>query len=216
MDLQGKKVCFLGDSITEGCGTSEISKRYTDVFAEISGVKEIFVDGIGGTRIARQGHVNPDIIVWDTNEFTKRADTLPDDADIVVVFGGTNDYGHGDAPFGENTDTNDATFCGALNVLMQKLIKKYPSSTIVFMTPLHRADENNKNKSNNLKLIDYVDKIKELAAEYSIPVLDLYATSGMQPCIREQQELYFTDGIHPNDTGSRRIAEKLLRFLTAL
>lgn len=216
MLLKGKKVCFLGDSITEGYGTSDISKRYTDVFKEISGVKDIFVDGIGGTRIARQQKINPDLLVWDTNEFTKRVDVLPDDADIVVVFGGTNDYGHGDAPFGENTDESEDTFCGALNVLFKKLIRKYPSSTIVFMTPLHRTDEQNRNKSNNLILRDYVDKIKELAADYSVPVLDLFAESGMQPCINEQREVYFMDGVHPNDAGSRRIAEKLLGFLTAM
>lgn len=216
MILKGKKVCFLGDSITQGCGTSDISKRYTDVFKEISGVAEIFVDGIGGTRIARQQTVNPNLLEWDTNEFTKRVDTLPDDADVVVIFGGTNDYGHGDAPFGEDTDMTVDTFCGALNVLFQKLIKKYPSSTIVFMTPLHRTDEKTRNKSNNLILKDYVDKIKEFAAEYSVPVLDLYGVSGMQPCIEEQRAVYFYDGIHPNDAGSRRLAEKLLGFLTAM
>ncbi|MBO5007834.1 MAG: SGNH/GDSL hydrolase family protein [Clostridia bacterium] len=216
MLLKGKKACFLGDSITEGYGTSDISKRYADVFKEISGVKDIFVDGISGTRIARQQNINPDLIIWDTNEFTKRADMLPDDADIVVVFGGTNDYGHGDAPFGENTDETEDTFCGALNVLFKKLIRKYPSSTIVFMTPLHRTDEQTRNKSNSLILKDYVDKIKELASYYSVPVLDMFAQSGMQPCIDEQREVYFMDGVHPNDAGSRRIAEKLLGFLTAM
>ncbi len=37
MVLQGKKVAFLGDSITEGVGASDKAHRYTDVFQAITG-----------------------------------------------------------------------------------------------------------------------------------------------------------------------------------
>ena len=37
MDIAGKTVAFLGDSITEGVGASCIENRYTDVFARLTG-----------------------------------------------------------------------------------------------------------------------------------------------------------------------------------
>ena len=54
MDLKGKKVVFLGDSITQGVGASSPETIYPEVFKKISGVSEIKNYGISGTRIARQ------------------------------------------------------------------------------------------------------------------------------------------------------------------
>ena len=52
MDLKGKKVLFLGDSITEGVGVSSPAKKYTSVFSDISGAS-VYNYGISGTRFAR-------------------------------------------------------------------------------------------------------------------------------------------------------------------
>ena len=41
MQLKGKKVLFLGDSITAGVGVSALEKRYTDVFASMTGCKAL-------------------------------------------------------------------------------------------------------------------------------------------------------------------------------
>ena len=54
MELKGKKINFLGDSITEGAGTSCEAARFTCVLKDIAGLSEIRNYGIGGTRIARQ------------------------------------------------------------------------------------------------------------------------------------------------------------------
>jgi hypothetical protein len=43
-------------------------------------------------------------------------------------------------------------------------------------------------------------------------VLDLYASSGMQPCIDEQNKLYFVDGLHPNDAGHEKLAKIISHF----
>lgn len=53
--------------------------------------------------------------------FCGRLDEMDKNADAVVVFGGTNDYGHGDAPFGLFTDRTDETFYGACHTLMSEL-----------------------------------------------------------------------------------------------
>ena len=104
MTLKDKKICFLGDSITEGVGVSCVENRYTDVFKKITDVGEIKNYGISATRIAKQhnGSIYGEFV--DKNSFCERYNEMDDDADIVVVFGGTNDYGHGDAPFGTKND----------------------------------------------------------------------------------------------------------------
>lgn len=150
-----------------------------------------------------------------------RADDMKEAADIVVVFGGTNDYGHGDAPLGKFSDKTPYTFYGACHELFEKLIEKYSESVIVVMTPLHRLDEVNP-KGNGSKKVDvaplsvYVDIIKEVARYYSLPVCDLYANSGMQPNIPIIKEKYIPDGLHPNDKGNAIIAERLGEFLKSL
>ncbi len=211
MQLEGKKIVFLGDSITEGVGASAIENRYTDVFAKITDIRESVNYGISATRIARQQKIEDAYV--DTHAFTERFEQMDDDADIVVVFGGTNDYGHGDATFGTLGDRTIDTYCGAVHVLMSGLIKKYPTAVIVFMTPLHREGEYIPNPTTGKELKAYVDVIKTIAEYYSIPVLDLYATAGIYPDIEEQKERLCPDGLHPNDAGSRIIAERLKYFL---
>ena len=89
MELKGKKIYFLGDSITEGVGASDTEHCYVSVFGKLSGavVKNY---GISATRIACQTEnlttKEPDL------SFVNRADSMDSDADVVVVFGGTNDF----------------------------------------------------------------------------------------------------------------------------
>ena len=111
MELKGKKIAFLGDSITEGVGASKPENRFTDVFGRLSGAT-VYNHGIGGTRIAPQRDNRGE--KWD-EDFILRADEIERDADAVVIFGGTNDFGHGDAPMGELGDkTNRAQSAGAV------------------------------------------------------------------------------------------------------
>ena len=215
MEVNGKKVAFLGDSITEGTGASCVENRYTDVFGRISGAK-VYNYGIGGTRIAPQHAKTADRFDLD---FILRADEIEKDADVIVVFGGTNDFGHGDAPFGELTDTTADTFCGALRVLYEKLLNLNPSAQIVVLTPLHRMSENvtvNERGKECKPLKCYVDAIKTVAEYYSLPVLDLWSVSGLQPHVDIIRETFMPDGLHPSDKGHAILARKILNFIKTL
>ena len=146
---------------------------------------------------------------------------MDETADIIAVFGGTNDYGHGNAPFGKLTDFTPETFCGAVNFVAKSLIEKYPDALIVFMTPTHRLGEKGRIKNengirNDAELKDYVDAIIKICGEYSVPVLDLYRVSGIQPSIEIMREKYMPDGLHPNKAGNAKIASVLEGFLKSL
>ena len=215
MDIAGKTVAFLGDSITEGVGASCVENRFTDVFARLTGGVALNY-GVSATRIARQKVVTEDLC---DRDFNMRVEEIDASADVVVVFGGTNDFGHGDAPLGKFTDRTEYTFYGACHVLYRKLIEKYPDAEIVIVTPLHRLSESAEINEYGLPcapLKKYVEAIREVAEYYSLPLLDLYKNSGMQPSVEILREKYMPDGLHPSDAGAEKIADKLRDFFLSL
>lgn len=218
MELKGKKINFLGDSITEGVGASSPEKVYHQVLLRKHGLAVARNYGISGTRYARQ--INPTVGAPSFDlDFCQRCVTMDDDADIVVVFGGTNDFGHGDAPLGTSEDRTPDTFWGACHYLYSHLIEKYPASLIVVMTPLHRLNEHLTNGDSQQKkyhygdLKAYVDIMRTVAEYYGIPVLDLFANSCIQPQIEASRVRYTIDGLHPNDVGNEYIADRLASFI---
>ncbi len=216
MDIKGKTINFLGDSITAGSGTDKI---FFQIIEEKYGLKKANGYGIGGTRIARQQSpsVEP---VWD-EYFASRVDGMDENADVVFVFGGTNDYGHGDAPLGKSGDKTPDTFYGACYDLYLKLTQKYVGKTVVIATPIHRLNEDNVYGEGNKAeatgtLKDYVEIIKEVAEYFALPVCDLYSISGIQPNIPFNREAYTEDGLHPNRNGHELMAERIAGFLLSL
>ena len=114
MDVKNFTINFLGDSITEGVGVSSPDKLFHALLKDELGLGEARNYGISGTRFAIQkGTPNrPKDDYVDVNSYSERFDKM-EDADMVVVFGGTNDYGHGDAPIGGFSDRTPDTFYGA-------------------------------------------------------------------------------------------------------
>lgn len=217
MKLDGAKINFLGDSITEGARVADPKNIFPALIAdECSAICRNY--GIGGTRIARQSEfVSPQ----DPHDFCGRIGRMDSDADIVVIFGGTNDYGHGDAPLGTMDDRTPYTFYGALHTLYTGVINRFPNAKIVVITPLHRINEDKpcverKALIGAEPLKVFVDIIREVAEYYSLPVLDLYKNSGLQPNVPILNEKYFADGLHPNDEGHKVLAREIIKFLKAL
>lgn len=211
MNLKDIKANFFGDSITEGVGTSDYAtKPFHQLIAAKYGMAVARNYGIGGTRFARQRKPS-EKARWDL-DFCSRIEGLDPDASLIVLFGGTNDYGHGDAPIGSFEDRTPDSFFGACHYIMRGLIEKYPEARIVVMTPLHRENELKKNV-NGMALRDYVDIIRQVAEYYSLPVLDLFAISGIQPEIDVIKRTYCPDGLHPNDKGHERMADIIGAYL---
>lgn len=170
---------------------------------------------MSGTRIAKPKDSKE-------NNFCTRIEKMSDDANMIIVFGGTNDFGT-EISLGSMTDRIQSTFYGALHVLLTSLINKYIGAKIIVITPLHRSDcekshigEKCIEMQNNLSLRNYVEVIREVAEYYSLPLLDLYATSGLQPEIDIIKRLYVPDGLHPNDAGHEILADKISAFLRTI
>jgi len=214
MELKGKKINFLGDSITEGHCASTPDKCYIEILKQKYGLSEARNYGISGTRIARQQrtYMFPEF----DRDFCSRVGDMDKDADIVIVFGGTNDHGHGDAPFGADADRTPDTFCGACHVLFSTLKERFPKSAIVVLTPLHRSDDNVPKPGSGKLLRDYAGAIRTTAALYDLPVLDLFETSAIRANIPEIAAKYTEDGLHPNDAGHTVLADEIAAFIQKL
>ncbi len=220
MDLSGKIISFLGDSITEGHSVGDIPNcRYDNIIGKAAGAKKICNYGIGGTRIAHQRRPS-DKPRWDLC-FCGRAYDMEPASDVIIVFGGTNDYGEGDAPFGVLTDSTPATYCGGVDFLMRLLQELYPNAQIVFLTPLRRQGDEmpaaTPAKQPDAKtLLDYCRVIEQKGQEYKIPVLNLYEALNIDPNLECDRIAYTADGLHLNDIGHGMLAQCVLEFLQRL
>lgn len=220
MKLEGKKINFLGDSITEGVGVTDCANcRYDNVLRKKYGLTTNNY-GISGTRLAHQekpsGNPRMDLC------FCGRAYDIDPTADITVVYGGVNDYIHGDAPIGTASDSTPATFWGGVNFLMNLFKTKFPDMTVVFMTPArcYFADTSDEEVSKNpmkgaggMPLLEYVEIIKAAGEAHGIHVLDLYHSLPINPNLPEDCGKYTIDGLHFNDAGQAVLAGVLEEFL---
>lgn len=211
MKLEGLAINFLGDSITEGHGTTGLDKVFHQIIKEKYNMKRAYNYGVGGTRIARQ--LVPELVntKWDMT-FELRAEIMDRNADAVVVFGGTNDYGHGDAPFGTLDSEDIYTFCGALNSLIKKLKKDFAGKKIIFMTPIHRLCETDPSRPDSKILADYVNAMRAICKKHEVDVIDLFKINPLDPADKE----LVPDGLHPSDKGhsvlAEVVAEELLKI----
>lgn len=202
------RIIFLGDSITAGAGAGTVGNMYTAQIEKLTGA-EVLNYGVGGTRIARQTKPSADPSF--DKDFLQRAQTMEKEADLVFVFGGTNDYGHGDAPIGAITDETPYTFCGALNSLIDYLSGVYGVEKLWFILPVHRKNEDNPHGEFGCKKIaagslsDYINAEISVLDNRGVGYLDL---RDVIPA--DKLDELTADGVHPDATGHKLLAEAII------
>jgi len=190
---------FLGDSITEGLKwqKKEIFCFYLSKWLNI----RINNQGYHATRIARQDDDNKD--------FNFRLKDLDEKADFTFVFGGTNDYGMGEAELGDINSESYYTFYGALKNLVKDLLKKFNNDKICFILPLSRFNEAKIIKHGTLER--YREIIREICLINKIDYLDLCKELPIPDT--EGKSQFFKDGLHPNKQGHKIIARNIIKYL---
>mgnify|MGYP004469187451 FL=1 len=208
------KINFLGDSITAGAWLKSEEERYTFLLCKKLGATENNY-GISATRIARQK--KPSENKSFDQDFLSRVNGLDSSADFTFVFGGTNDYGHGDASLCDIDDKTPYTFYGAMNILTERLIEMFGKNKICYILPLPRYNEDDRHGDNGSKkeggntLSEYREAIRKVAKRFDIDVLDL-SDIFPRPQAAAADELT-ADGLHPNPKGHRMIADRLYEYL---
>ena len=197
--LTGKKVAFLGDSIT----SASVYGLYVNIFATISGAT-ITNHAVAGKCYA-------------SDEIAGQASNLVGDEDVVVVMGGTNDFGLNKAIGDIYTEsggsivptTDSTTMCGGLHDAIQAIYTKCPTAQVVIITPPQKSSGWTKNNAGKY-LYEYVDAIKDVAKLYGIPVVDQFANCGINPVMSAMKSKYFNnDGTHPKDIYHTLLAQWL-------
>lgn len=195
----------FGDSITQSVNTNP---TWTSLISDKLHLAKITNAGISGTTYSKDASR--------TDSAVDRVSTIKGQ-DLITVWFGINDYHYG-RPLGTFGNGDVTTVFGAADYVYKTLITNNPTATIVVITPMKQhgyrtyPDSFTKNGAGLLQ-IDYVTAIKQVADYYSLPVLDLYEMSGMSPFVDVQKTQYFFDGLHPNQAGQYRVAQKIARFV---
>jgi lysophospholipase L1-like esterase len=211
IDFSGKKIACLGDSITEAANLDAEENyqqyAYPALMQEILGAEEVYNLGIGGSSIGRY---------W-ADAFVDRYQDIPEDVDIIIVMGGTNDgFCVSEDEFGSLDNRQSGTFCGDLDELMRGLKEDYPDADIFFVTPLPNIlqDYLMSERDYLLPQRQFVNVILTMAQEYGFPVIDLYDSNILDSHDADIVADYMPDGVHPNHEGYRILAEHLAAALT--
>lgn len=204
LDFSGKKIACLGDSITAASNLDNLEDyqqySYPARLKELLGAEEVTNLGIGGSSIGRY---------W-ADAFVDRYQEIPEDTDIILVMGGTNDgFCVSETEFGSLEQREARTFCGDLDELMRGIKENYPDATVFFATPLPNIlhDYLRSERSYLLPQKDFADVIITLADEYGFQVVDLYNSNILDSHDANIVEEYMPDGVHCNPQGYQILAE---------
>ena len=229
--LAGKKISFIGDSITSW-GESTNNEytpakgyAYEDVWTaqllSLTGGVKATLDGRAGSRVTG--------IDGDAFAFS-RTKVVAQDSDFIFIFMGANDQRALNVPttgvplgeikdktsLGDITNVNNPNlkkFTEAYQLALENMLPYYKKSQIILMTPLrsfHDGSTDDQNKDSD-KL---AERIIDIAKMYGIKWIDMREVG----ITKYNHGIYFYDGLHPNKRGHRLIAEyvtsKTLEFGT--
>ena len=234
----GKTWCSYGDSITQ-------EASWQSYVTEYFGFARHYNRGIGSSTFAKNDqtwYANPDgsynsrlgfAGVTEAPEGTTEHEgylcssdridvSVPEDADLILIMGGTNDMG-ANIPLGDLTyPFDETTFKGAVAATVVKIQEKVPQAVVVLASPLSgRGPEPEEGASlpdnrdtdafvvNDLGLTteDYRDAMEEVARAMSIPFIDVYGTTGINQWNRSQ---YLRDVVHPSERGGMALARAVI------
>lgn len=237
--LEGKRVAFIGDSITYGTagGGVSASNVYHKIFADLIGCTNVNLGENGSTIASGTGRTT----------FVSRATAENlSNVDMVVIFGGTNDFTYDIKPIGplfeEETittkehignkrkiaPTDTQKFAGALHDLINSVRSIIGEKPIILMTPLNRGrytDSTYTTTATSVRpssrdcnpngdfLMDFVNAIKEIGRFYAIPVFDCGGIINIDPTDRTSASEFTGDLLHPNDKGHERLGKLLYKFV---
>ena len=202
---KGKKICAYGDSVTEQNKWQSFVSSYFNC--------SFYNRGVGGTTVTQvnssTNHMSADV----------RIETIPTDSDVVLVFGGHNDWSSASINIGDiKTDalSESVSFKSAFALMLKKIQTRCPNAKIITMTPVGgRTEEASTNQDKqfyirDLCMTDFANAVKEVSAYYGIPCIDINTNSGINTL---NHTTYIADLIHPNLEGGKLIANEVINGL---
>lgn len=223
MAFSGKKMTSFGDSIVELSSWQKYVWKYFNM-------ADHYNRGIGGSKVTSVGYKNKlvdesgyyhasnpsegTISIKDYMCGDGRVSTIPLDTDILIIYASANDISSS-VELGSIDDGDETHFYYAYALMIRKIIKRIPNAKIFVCTPHNfynkykDADYPYKNNQ-NLTILDYCKVIKDIAAIYGIPVIDVNGLSGISTLTITKD---LGDQVHPNNIGGQKIANVIINTL---
>lgn len=238
--IANKNILVVADSISTGSSSAKLSsinmpsyggyEKWVDILISYGffGRKTINCSQHATGFVAKNGEsdwINNSDFLSRVKYFVNNGTIKPDTIDIIIVFGGINDFKL-PCELGDFGEGDTSKFIPALEAFYEYIFENFPKAKIVCCTPTKCAVEVGKTEwstvtnwaqdtgfiaeenSLRIKFDQYCEAIKNVAKKYSIPVIDLAYESGFVPLnkanrdkwsfIFNEQASIPTDGIHPN------------------
>lgn len=215
----GKKITvnILGDSISADTAKNELSQKYHGVWASKFNM-DVNNWSRGGSAVTGDYKAEGKLLetyvprmerMIEGNSTAQEAVTSENKPDILIVWGGTNDY-NGHWTIGNPGDDNRSTFCGAIYEIITMARDNYPDAKLVFFTPIKRCDYTpaegwDNSGKRRYELDEYVNAMLETCEYYGVPCLDFYNNERLE--FIGLRSLYITDGVHLSAAGHKIFAD---------
>ena len=215
IDFSDVKITILGDSITTAANLDEDEQAkyaYPVILQEILGCKEIVNLGIGGSSISRVG----------AYAMVERFSEIPEDTDILIVFGGSNDclfenkwqFGH----LEYDKRMTKETFCGDLDEMASAIEWVYRDHNednymkFIYVNPPSTILNDGvyaMNPENMVHQKTFAEAINTIVPAYGFEVIDLYNNNILNSHDVDVNHHFVPDGIHMSPEGYRILAEHI-------
>lgn len=196
------RIIFFGDSITQaGVGAGGYITRLKDRLAKENKAAdyELIGAGIGGNK------------VYDLY-LRVEEDVIAKKPDVTVIYIGVNDVWH-KSSYGTGTDPDK--FVKFYDALIRKI--QASGSKIVLVTPAAIGERPDNSNQQDGDLNQYSRLIRELAAKYSLPLVDLRKTfmdyNLKNNAQNAEKGILTTDRVHLNETGNQMVADEMYRVI---
>ncbi|MGE4453465.1 MAG: SGNH/GDSL hydrolase family protein [Sphaerochaeta sp.] len=181
----------------EGVDVTRVEHTWWYLLQQRTGLKLLVNESYSGSRISRTGVRPPSSSFLDESRQRRLK------GDIIIVFGGTNDWGQAEEP------TTIEVFQEAYETLVSSMVQRHTSSSLYFCTPLQRTDraldEENIHHWSQLDLAESIRKIvtrHEGAHLIDLASYPIKAGNGL-----------LADGLHPTKKGMEVLATLMQRGL---
>ena len=215
VNFNGVKITVMGDSLSAAANLNdEDAKQYNwpKILGEILGC-DVSNQSVGGSSVSSCATTDP---------MVKRWGSIPDDSDIIIVFGGTNDC------LFETRDQcgileydyrmHEDTICGDLDRLLSGMKWTYHEHTddhyvrMIYVNPpstilndgVVAVDPNR-----YVPQSEFATAINEMAPNYGFDVIDLYNTNFLNSHDYMINSEFMLDGVHGNIAAYQILAEHI-------
>ena len=186
-NLKGKKIIFLGSSVTYGSASKQAS--FVEYMAARDGIEYVKEAVSGTTLVNEEGNDSSYIARMEAN-------IPPQDADLFVCQLSTNDATQ-DKPLGEiseSMDMNDfdqTTVAGAIEYVIAYAKANY-NCPVMFYTGTKYDSE---------KYQEMVDLLLQIQKKWDIGVIDMWNDLPIEELEAGKYDYYMANGVHPDRAG---------------